>query len=1290
MRKIVLLIFFVIILPNCLYGQDFSLVEDVHTHNMDGGNMIHYNLPQVFTPESSGHGRNSKIPVSLFNGTAHISVPVAQLEAKGHTLPVYLTYNTEGNKVDTHPGWAGLGWTLHAGGSINRIIHGLKDEQTYAEAHYIDPILSDGHAFSTEQYLDPGYLFHPGKYADISQSDSSRLHELCEYRSPIDFQPDEFQVSVGDISGSFYFGNDGEVKILSNGPSFSVQYETENAGSNQVPFYYKNASCFLNVRHFNYFSAFTITSVDGVKYCFGGDLGSIEFSYVQTYGGVGPRFVGTANTWHLKKIVYPNGEEIIFEYEKQGFPIVMSDIHSREVAFVDVYSYLSDGTPYSEEDTPRRIVPLMVRKTVERDVRDVEVYSNLSYTVLHPSYLKSIVSKERKDTLSFLRSESFGLNCQIDEYKLRLHLGQYTGGDGVYFNVPQFIQENKYYHLDEVKGVGRRVLFEYNDDDLVPAVQRRRLHLVSLIQMNDTDNDACYSFQYNSLPLPAFCSKNVDHWGYSNGHAASNVFTYIRDLSFAEDFVMTSSSYNVNTQMNLCRIPDERYMQAEILTSIRYPTGGLVMFEYEANHYQSVFNHGPTVLDLESGMAGGLRVKTIREVSDSVERRRTFAYNDSGTLSGKPVYGELGYYTDTLSERQFFFTVHIDSTHVFMRGSEKYLNHLSGGPSVTYESVTETLPDSSKIVYRFTNYLESPDALPFVSFRMCAGEWLYPVLTSHEHGRGLLSMKLFLDTNGELVRREEYQYAYNTAETGSITSIQQLMTNPVRGSLMALGTKIILASPLLARKTVTTYPDGDGEPVVETTDYEWDDHRQLKRTVRSVAVPENESIPVDTLVEERFYARDYLQSGTDGVDYPGMTAAGMGGIPVEKVVSRNGELVSADLTEWKYYESSGCYLPYRRSTSSPSGYAYMGGGLYNGRYSSAPYSLPEYAVMSYDAKSDPSEIYLKDGRYGVYTWDGRCNMRGQFIGARQDRLVQLDHYLPENVYKEIDLTHNVESFFEYDFSTCSDSLCRVVFSFMDGNDLDVWGRLDSLSFNHYATSLSPGELPLPISEQHLLPSGAHYVLLATHPLSTITYNQAPGYDNPVGPETPEGPDHPGWTEPDPDYPSPMLRGTLRLYYRDLVNHPYYEQWSQVRHFSFEGADSDSAGGFESAGARVSPFSFSAIFDPGTFYVIDMMVKRNGSWEYERQPFTLSADGQYTLYEGGDPFDEVRIYPVGAEVETYTWWTDGTLRSRTDGRGVTESYVYDALGRLVEVRDNDGHAVEGYDYHYATHQQMMGL
>ena len=109
-------------------------------------------LPQVFSPNAAELGKYGKIPVSYFNGLPNISIPLTELRAKGYTLPVYLTYHARGNKPDQHPGWVGLGWTLHAGGCINRIVNGKKDELDRDEIISINGGSGPG--------FNPGYYWH--------------------------------------------------------------------------------------------------------------------------------------------------------------------------------------------------------------------------------------------------------------------------------------------------------------------------------------------------------------------------------------------------------------------------------------------------------------------------------------------------------------------------------------------------------------------------------------------------------------------------------------------------------------------------------------------------------------------------------------------------------------------------------------------------------------------------------------------------------------------------------------------------------------------------------------------------------------------------------------------------------------------------------------------------------------------------------------------------------------------------------------------------------------------------
>jgi len=118
-------------------------------------------------------------------------------------------------------------------------------------------------------------------------------------------------------------------------------------------------------------------------------------------------------------------------------------------------------------------------------------------------------------------------------------------------------------------------------------------------------------------------------------------------------------------------------------------------------------------------------------------------------------------------------------------------------------------------------------------------------------------------------------------------------------------------------------------------------------------------------------------------------------------------------------------------------------------------------------------------------------------------------------------------------------------------------------------------------------------------------------------------------------------------------------------------------GFNSEKSRRGSWTHS--LEPASSpYRVDYRVLRNGRWEYK----SVQASGTtVSINEGSSLIDHVRIYPGGSLPESYTWNADGTLRSKTDARGVTESYVYDALGRLTGVYDNEGNKVEGYQYNY---------
>jgi len=87
--------------------------------------------------------------------------------------------------------------------------------------------------------------------------------------------------------------------------------------------------------------------------------------------------------------------------------------------------------------------------------------------------------------------------------------------------------------------------------------------------------------------------------------------------------------------------------------------------------------------------------------------------------------------------------------------------------------------------------------------------------------------------------------------------------------------------------------------------------------------------------------------------------------------------------------------------------------------------------------------------------------------------------------------------------------------------------------------------------------------------------------------------------------------------------------------------------------------------------------------------------QWTYYEhtvtgvssisvsGAGPIDELRLYPAGAQMTTYTYNPGIGVSSTCDVDNRITYYYYDALGRLAYLKDQDGNITKTIEYHYAN-------
>lgn len=123
----------------------------------------------VPSPTAASLGKFGDIPVSLYSGVPDISIPL--FTAKGRTLelPIALSYHASGIRVEDIGGWAGMGWSLEAGGVITRTVRGTVDERG---AGYFNT----GHRF----YEGQNWLAPPAALLDEIKNGS------------VDGEPDQF------------------------------------------------------------------------------------------------------------------------------------------------------------------------------------------------------------------------------------------------------------------------------------------------------------------------------------------------------------------------------------------------------------------------------------------------------------------------------------------------------------------------------------------------------------------------------------------------------------------------------------------------------------------------------------------------------------------------------------------------------------------------------------------------------------------------------------------------------------------------------------------------------------------------------------------------------------------------------------------------------------------------------------------------------------------------------------------------------------------------------------------
>jgi hypothetical protein len=90
-------------------------------------------------------------------------------------------------------------------------------------------------------------------------------------------------------------------------------------------------------------------------------------------------------------------------------------------------------------------------------------------------------------------------------------------------------------------------------------------------------------------------------------------------------------------------------------------------------------------------------------------------------------------------------------------------------------------------------------------------------------------------------------------------------------------------------------------------------------------------------------------------------------------------------------------------------------------------------------------------------------------------------------------------------------------------------------------------------------------------------------------------------------------------------------------------------------------------------------KSINGWTYFEH--TVSGVTQVEIPSVGGLIDELRLYPSGALMTTYTYAPFIGMTSQCDARNILTYYEYDGLNRLLRIRDGDKNIVKQFEYQY---------
>lgn len=1278
-------------------------------------------------PNAASLGKYADFPVGYYTGVPNINIPLYTLKDGSIDLPISISYHASGIKVSELASWVGLGWALNATGMISRTVRGAPDEGSRSAA--ITPYGPRGYYADYGWFgaTKPQFMPYPGPDNYFTDQEGVLAAQNVFYSTVTsqamaggaDYEPDLYTFNFNGHAGKFVFDEQRNVRLL----------EDDNL---KIKVNFNSTS--------NYFDTWVITDENGIQYYFG-ENGAHEIVVPIAHGNYDSNSNLPSN-WYLTKIVNPNTKEtVVFNYAPEGYsyydlgpestlygggsgrPIVTSACDNSNVQNNGLYlittnviglrltSIVTNNfTVKFVAQTPRLDVFQTlgnvafsgngfqaanvwnngnVGSVPANSLDSIKIYSNLNNACLKQIFFNHSYFTSPSTTSQYVTN--FVPTDVTDTKRLKLSSVTEISGDGTAQKTPYVFTYNESITLP------RRLSYDQdhwgfsnnaagnNNNYFTPPVK-----ILSLNGPAGANRHAKFpemsAFTLTSVQDPLGVSTSFT---YEQNSAWNGVDSYtgvtdtligglrIKKIAVTDNVTGTNKyrefSYNqinstqpggILTRMPVyIMVPYNKFFSSQAVNLNIFPetiSGGYAAsYPYPGSTPSVIYKQSMGIVPMQDANGNHIVYPYVRETFGLHGEDGYKMYSFDTNSYGDP--------TNTQTNSRIDFSNYTQGAYMpgwsMAGGSQGSYTMQSGYYGIGNLNDTIANPQLTPTNLNYSiDHAECQNAYPFV-----------PPQVDFKGGK-LLEEDTY-DSSSNLIISVTNQYTTSFHENFWIRGMRVCFPlDPVNYPYNGLSFyKLHTGISHLTSTTKKTY--NGSSYVTETTNYSYDSPYHTLETSETTTSSQG-----DTYIKQNYYSFDYANSATADNIFGKMKARHMLE-PVNTSTWKNGSLVDAKITKFQDF-----------ATAAPDTLIYPA-SIYASETVNplTPAQANETTAWSSQQTAlIPNTTYYK-AKVGLNYDYYNGKLINQQLTANINHAVVWDTHLSvpiavvDNSYNQAHTVATNNSFtytanvtlpssggssqytFPFTVSGTSSSTatlsfsgnpnsagnptatvnCRITGTLLNGTSYDSGsvqlcicagtGSCSGGTNTKPMGTLSPGSYVLTASYAFTPTLYCPVSVSATYPVVTTTYSTT---------------------------------GPQQFYYQG------FEQ-SAVTNASPGVFNAGTA----HTGTNFWTGAYTVNFTPpadGRTYKITYWYLTGGVW-------TLMPEQTYTgptmALTGGTAYDDIRIFPSDAQMTTYTYDNAGNVTSSMDAKGLTTYYEYDAMQRLMNVRDKDRNIVKHIDYHY---------